>query len=350
MVLVVAAATAACSRYPIVAIAEAERANQRALQAEAPRYSAVEYEQSQEALKSANALLAEQQKRWLFRDFGRAAALLGQARALAEAAAGKAAEERERSRLDVEGELLQFEEALALMREGELAPMRRNLSKAEISLAAAKAQWEAGDYEAARSTLTGEAESIRLLNELREAYLGRNTDPGLISGWNKAVRATIEHSATSGGYVIIVNKYRQTLTLYRAGRRVAAYPADLGANPFSEKRYRGDRATPEGRYKVSKKLGAGQSLYYKALVIDYPNVLDHERYNQLKRHLASPPGIGGQIEIHGRGGRNQNWTSGCVAVDDQVMDRLYAAAKIGTAVTIVANETLQSDGDGGAGN
>lgn len=344
-ILVAMAATAACSRYPIVSVAEAERAKQRALEAEAPLYAPSEYRRSQAAFKSAQLLLAEQERRWLLRDYDAAADLLQQARALAESAAANATEERARRRLEVESELLQFEDALVMIREGELALMRQSLSKAEISLAAAKAQWENGDYEAARRTLTGEAEAIRFLNDLGEAYVQRNTDPELIAQWNRAVRSTIEHSARTGEHVIIVNKYRKMLSLYRNGRRVNDHPADLGANPFSEKRYRGDRATPEGRYRIVKKLGVGQSAYYKALVINYPNAQDQERYRRLRREMSSAPGVGGSIEIHGRGGRNQNWTAGCVAVDDRVMDRLFEVASVGTLVTIVANETVQGLGN-----
>ena len=172
----------------------------------------------------------------------------------------------------------------------------------------------------------------------------RNTDPGLLSTWNTAVKATIAYSAQTGEYAMIVNKYRQTLSLYRAGYRVAEYMADLGSNPFSAKRQQGDEATPEGRYHVVKKLGASQSNYHKALVLDYPNSQDRERYRRLEHYLPYlpwPPGIGGQIQIHGAGGRNQNWTSGCIAVDDRIMDQLFAVAKVGTPVTIVANETVQ---------
>lgn len=346
-VLVISAATAGCSRYPISSVAEADRANLRALQAEAPRYSSVEYQGYQDALRSAQALLAEQQQRWVFRSYDPAVALLEQARKLAELAATKATEERARRRLEVEDELRQFEEALQMIQNGDagvaqLALVRRSLLKAEISLATAKSQWEAGNYDAASSKLRSEAGAVRFLEEVREAFVRRNTDPRLLTRWNTAVKATIAYSAQKGEHAIIINKYRQTLSLYRAGCRVAEYMADLGSNPFSGKRQHGDEATPEGRYHVVKKLGAGQSRYYKALVINYPNTQDRERYRRLKRYLPSLPGMGGQIEIHGRGGRNQNWTSGCIAVDDRTMDQLFAAAAVGTAVTIVANETLQN--------
>lgn len=351
-ILLVAAATAACSRYPLGSVAAAESAHQRALQAEAPRYCPEEYQRYQEVLKSARKILAEQQRRRLFRRYDSAVELLEQAKSAAEMAAAKADEERAKCRLKVESELRQFEEALDMIRDGtagmaQLALMRRNLAKAEISLATARTQWTSGDFDAASRTLRSEAEAVRVLRDIRTAFVERNTDPGLLTQWNRTVQATIASTAQTGGYAIIVNKYRQTLSLYRAGRRIAVHPADLGANPFSEKRHRGDKATPEGRYHVVKKLDAGQSAYHMALVINYPNDQDRERYRRIKRQLPPASGVGGQIEIHGRGGRNQNWTAGCIAVDDQVMEELFAVARVGTPVTIVANETLQDSGGAG---
>jgi hypothetical protein len=38
--------------------------------------------------------------------------------------------------------------------------------------------------------------------------------------------------------------------------------------------------------------------------------------------------------IHGHGG-GRDWTAGCVAVDDEVMDILWGGCPIGTPVTIL---------------
>ena len=50
--------------------------------------------------------------------------------------------------------------------------------------------------------------------------------------------------------------------------------------------------------------------------------------------------IGGAIEIHGHGGRAIDWTSGCVALKNEHMDRLYAGVAVGTPVTIVGTARL----------
>jgi hypothetical protein len=44
------------------------------------------------------------------------------------------------------------------------------------------------------------------------------------------------------------------------------------------------------------------------------------------------------IEIHGGGGRSQDWTSGCVALANGDMDLVFEHAGVGTPVTIVGSD------------
>ncbi|HSD26878.1 MAG TPA: L,D-transpeptidase, partial [Vicinamibacteria bacterium] len=44
------------------------------------------------------------------------------------------------------------------------------------------------------------------------------------------------------------------------------------------------------------------------------------------------------IEIHGEGGRGQNWTEGCVALSNPDIDDLYGRVGVGTRVTIVGGD------------
>jgi hypothetical protein len=59
------------------------------------------------------------------------------------------------------------------------------------------------------------------------------------------------------------------------------------------------------------------------------------------KSYSSTVGIGGAIEIHGRGSgraRNaggRNWTLGCIALSDSDMDILFGLVGEGTRVTIV---------------
>ena len=124
------------------------------------------------------------------------------------------------------------------------------------------------------------------------------------------------------------------------GRPVKTYDAEIGSNALGVKRRQGDRATPEGRYRVVKRKDRGQSRYYRALLLDYPNAADRERFAAAQRRGEIPRGarIGGLIEIHGEGGRGQNWTEGCVALSNRDIDDLFPRVGVGTRVTIVGGD------------
>ena len=128
--------------------------------------------------------------------------------------------------------------------------------------------------------------------------------------------------------------------LLSKGVAVRTYDAEVGSNALGVKERQGDRATPEGRYRVVKKKDRGQSRYYRALLLDYPNEDDRRRFAAAQRRGEIPRGarIGGLIEIHGEGGRGQNWTEGCVALSNRDLDDLYPRVSAGTRVTIVGGD------------
>ncbi len=112
-----------------------------------------------------------------------------------------------------------------------------------------------------------------------------------------------------------------------------------------DKRHRGDKATPEGMYYVTKKLEGSSTKYFKALLINYPNEEDKKKFQEEVRRGTLPASakIGGLIEIHGSGGKGTDWTDGCVALADSDMAKLYKLVKVGTPVTIVGSlENLNS--------
>lgn len=165
----------------------------------------------------------------------------------------------------------------------------------------------------------------------------RFSDPGLRRQWNAWVEQTLAESREQGAVVIIVDKLRRRLEVFRGGALLAAFPAELGANGLRPKQHAGDRATPEGRYRVVQKKQGAATKYYKALLIDYPNEADRARFAQAKRQGKIPwrAGIGSLIEIHGAGGEGRDWTDGCVALRNSDMDKVFAWASVGTPVTIV---------------
>ncbi len=109
----------------------------------------------------------------------------------------------------------------------------------------------------------------------------------------------------------------------------------LGASPVGHKVRQGDNRTPEGTYKISFKNP--NSRGYKSLKISYPN--DNDRANASK--LGVSPG--GDICIHGLWWPTQdpknhwkdNWTQGCMAINNAEIDELYAHTEVDTEVTIL---------------
>jgi murein L,D-transpeptidase YafK len=126
---------------------------------------------------------------------------------------------------------------------------------------------------------------------------------------------------------------------------VKTFVAELGTNWTADKSRSGDAATPEGRYKVVQKKGAGHSIYYKALLLDYPNAEDRAAFARAKRRGEIPRDAtpGGLIEIHGDGGKGRDWTRGCVAVSNDDMDDVFRRAKVGTPVTIVGSNAHRGE-------
>lgn len=165
----------------------------------------------------------------------------------------------------------------------------------------------------------------------------RFSDPNLRRQWREWVQQTLTQSRDEGIVVIIVDKLRRRLSVYEGGRLLASFPAELGANGLRPKQHAGDRATPEGRYRVVQKKQGAATKYYKALLINYPNEQDRMRYFQARKQGKIPwrAGIGSLIEIHGDGGEGRDWTDGCIALRNGDMDKVFAWTQVGTPVTIV---------------
>ena len=98
-------------------------------------------------------------------------------------------------------------------------------------------------------------------------------------------------------------------------------------------------------YKIIKKKPHGDSGYHKALLINYPNEEDYANFNSKKRQgqLSRNSQIGGLIEIHGDGGKGDDWTSGCIALRNSDIDELFSRVSVGTPVTIVGSMTTLSE-------
>lgn len=212
-----------------------------------------------------------------------------------------------------------------------------NISKGEMLLAEGEIDWEKGKYLEAEKKIN-EAEKL-----LVPAYDYANEDLKKyfrsFPQWRKWVDSTITASRDSQDYSIIVDKYARKLIVYQNGEVKFSYTTELGKNWVGDKRIRGDKATPEGMYKVAKMFLHDSTKYYKALLLDYPNEEDTAIFNAMIEKGALPRSakIGGMIEIHGNGGKGSDWTAGCIALTDREMDTLFKIARIGMPVTIVGS-------------
>jgi hypothetical protein len=173
--------------------------------------------------------------------------------------------------------------------------------------------------------------------ELLGRELGRYADEQRVVAWQQMVRRTVQWSRTHRAAAIVVSKADRRLTLYRNGRAIVSYPVGLGYNGILEKRYQGDGATPEGQYRVIRKRDRGQTQFYRAFMLDYPNAEDRRRFRkaQVAGTIPSQAIIGGQIEIHGMGNQALSETLGCVMLDNHQIDTLFDLIEEGTPVTIV---------------
>jgi murein L,D-transpeptidase YafK len=133
----------------------------------------------------------------------------------------------------------------------------------------------------------------------------------------------------------VVEKSLRRLTLYNQGIPVKTYYVALGGNPVGDKKYQGDRRTPEGIYRIEARNP--QSKFHLALRVSYPSSQDIAE----ARSLGRP--AGGDIMIHGlpRGyewvgakHRQDDWTNGCIAVTNEEIEEIYRAVRLGATIVI----------------
>jgi hypothetical protein len=157
--------------------------------------------------------------------------------------------------------------------------------------------------------------------------------------WSQWANETIEYSKSSKEYVVLVDKFAKKLMVYKDGKQINSFDVELGKNWIGHKLHKGDKATPEGKYRVVKKKDRAHTKYYKALLLNFPNENDKKRFDANKKNgtISKKAQIGGLIEIHGDGGRGIDWTEGCVALTNEDMDWLFKKTQSGTLVTIIGS-------------
>lgn len=170
---------------------------------------------------------------------------------------------------------------------------------------------------------------------LMESYFDK------LAKWQDQEEDLIKASRKHKNTCLVVDKYNRILKVYKNGQLHTTYEVDLGPNWIGDKSHQGDKATPEGHYKILKKKDGKDTKYYKALLLDYPNEDDKEEFEEKKKEglIKATAKIGGLIEIHGNGGKGADWTEGCVALRDKDMDKLFSLCRPGTEVLIVGSLT-----------
>jgi len=207
----------------------------------------------------------------------------------------------------------------------------------DLLLKQARALYEKGHYGQSLAASDRASRNLATQAVLLARELGRYASRDRIAQWQRMAKDTIAWSRTHRATAIVVSKAERTLALYRNGQKVLSYPVRLGFNGIREKRYQGDGATPEGRYHVTSKRGHGQTQFYRALVLDYPNQEDRRRFALERKagHIPASRGIGGQIEIHGVENELMAQTLGCVMLENPHIALLFERVDQGTPVTIV---------------
>lgn len=148
----------------------------------------------------------------------------------------------------------------------------------------------------------------------------------------------------STGGLIVIRKAERRILHFSDGDLLddSCWPIGLGFSPEHHKRQEGDGRTPEGWYRTSDKPW---SQYYSAIAIHYPNEADalaaeedgridaatRQRIVHALQRGDKPPQttpMGGEILIHG-GGSSSDWTLGCVAMENDSIDRMRAQMPAG---------------------
>jgi murein L,D-transpeptidase YafK len=154
--------------------------------------------------------------------------------------------------------------------------------------------------------------------------------------------------ATPDNY-IVVRKSKRNLDLCAKGATVSSFHVGLGFAPVGDKEKQGDGKTPEGAFYIPRLVP--DSSYYKAFLVSYPDKDDAARglaaglisadetsqIDAAQDACLEPPqetGLGGLIELHGNGG-SQDWTHGCIAVEDKEIDQLWGSLGVGDTIIIL---------------
>jgi murein L,D-transpeptidase YafK len=172
---------------------------------------------------------------------------------------------------------------------------------------------------------------------LSRAHLDVSSDPA-------GARRDFLPWAAAEAYLVVVDKETRELAVYRFGERHRDYPVVFGRSR-GRKQFEGDRRTPSGTYRITRKRK--HSRYHRFLDLDYPNPEDLARYREALDKGLVPKGARGSgragpgrlLGIHGTDKEDLNrlgvdWTFGCVSMNNHDVGELFDLVPEGTLVLI----------------
>lgn len=331
---------------PVLGFEHARRAIDEARTAGAPQWAPEILAAADSCLRVATIEHGQQMGRLApFRNFDRARWQLDQARAHAQMARTTTRSEMAAVRSESE---LAIDRATKALLEAEAfrdarvldAAARRRLQSARVQAVEALLRHQGGDFVTARAMAESVEEEAHAILDRGAKRASRFVDEAEIERWRRWLDETVEESRRERSTAIVVLKEKNELLLYQSGKVVRRYPVELGRKSLDRKLIEGDGATPEGRYRVVAKKEGAETIYHRALLLDYPTQEDLARLAEAKRRgqVRSDARPGGLIEIHGEGGRGWDWTRGCVAMTNKDIDDLWTRVGENVRVTIVGGD------------
>lgn len=149
---------------------------------------------------------------------------------------------------------------------------------------------------------------------------------------------TKKESKEFDGFVdyVLVKKSQRKLFLYSEDQLVKSYKIALGKQPDGQKLQEGDSKTPEGLYTLDWRNP--NSRFFRSIHVSYPNVVQSR---SAKEAGVNP---GGAIMIHGQPNdwaerikltfSFEDWTEGCIALENQDMIEVWDLVRDGTPIKI----------------
>lgn len=340
--LALALSAIGCKGKPIPAeVQEAELQEKAIWRAAASLYAPEEHNQYLKSLREAkDRLIKENSKLPMLRDFQEVQAEFRNLLSTGENLLKKV-EERKRQRTEAVSDQIasitkridSLKKLTRMINQGRFA--RSLLIRTEIKLSEADLQRQRGEIIEAEKKLTELTPYLNDAEDMVFSILERYRDPSHLEKWESWIKETIMESEKKKSLALVVTKIDRKLVVYQAGKPLMSFDVGLGPNSLADKIHAGDYATPEGKYRILKKIPTSQ--YFRALLLDYPNEEDRQRFQQQRKDGLIPPGvgIGGLIEIHGGG--QDAITNGCISLEDKNMEKLFDLLYVGTPVTIVGS-------------